>query len=264
MKQTTTVRVLIVDDEPLAREGLRAELLAYADVEVVGECANGREAVSFIRSRSPDLVFLDVQMPALDGFGVVEAVGAGRMPVVIFVTAYDEYALRAFEAHALDYLLKPVDADRLGAAVARAREQVSLKNADALGRQLADLLRELKAGREAAERRATYPGRIPVRAGERIIFVEADEVDWVESQDNYVRLHRGGEAHLLREALSSLEDRLDPSKFLRIRRSALVNVARVRELRPLLNGEYLVVLKDGTRLRSSRRYRKNLDPLLRP
>jgi two-component system LytT family response regulator len=260
VKQTATVRVLIVDDEPLAREGLRADLLACPDVEVVGECANGRDAVSFIRAQSPDLVFLDVQMPALDGFGVVEAVGAGRMPVVIFVTAYDEYALRAFEAHALDYLLKPVDGERLRAAVGRAREQLGLKNADALGRQLADLLRELKALRGGV----TYTERIPVKTGERIIFVEADDVDWVEAQDNYVRLHTGGVAHLLREALSSLEGRLDPSKFLRIRRSALVNVRRVRELRPLLNGEYLVVLKDGTRLRSSRRYRKNLDLLLRP
>lgn len=264
MKPLAKVRVLIVDDEPLAREGLRAELLPHADFEVVGECANGRDAVSSIRGLSPDLVFLDVQMPVLDGFGVVEAVGAERMPVVIFVTAYDEYALRAFEAHALDYLLKPVNGERLRAALRRAGEQVTLKNAGAFGRQLAELLEELKAGRGGAGRRGTYPGRIPVGTRERIIFVEADEIDWVESQDNYVRLHRGGEAHLLRETLNSLEGRLDPSKFLRIRRSALVNVGRVEELRPLFNGEYLVVLKDGTRLRSSRRYRKNLDLLLRP
>ena len=260
MKALGKVRVLIVDDEPLAREGLRAELLSDPDIEVAAECANGRDAVAAIREHSPDLVFLDVQMPVLDGFSVVEAVGVEQMPVVIFVTAYDEYALRAFEAHALDYLLKPVNGERLRAALNRAKELLSLKKATGLNQQLSDLLRELKAGREGER----YLERIPVKTKERIIFIEADDIDWVESEDNYVRLHRKGEAHLVREALSNLEGRLDPSKFLRIRRSALVNVRRIKELRPLFNGEYVVVLQDGTRLRSSRRYRKNLDPLLQP
>ena len=258
------VRVLIADDEPLAREGLRAELLSDPDAEIVAECANGREAVSSIRKQLPDLVFLDVQMPLLDGFGVVEAIGAARMPVVIFVTAYDEYALRAFEAHALDYLLKPGRSERLLAALRRAKEQVSLKSTTTFGQQLADLLQELKAGREGKRRRGRYLERVAVKTKERIIFLDADDIDWVESQDNYVRLHRGREAHLLRETMGSLEGRLDPSQFLRIRRSTLVNVGRIKELRPLFGGEYAVVLHDGTELRSSRRYRKNLALLLRP
>jgi two-component system LytT family response regulator len=264
VKPMMKVRVLLVDDEPLAREGLRTELLSHPDVEVVAECANGRAAVSSIREQSPDLIFLDVQMPVLDGFGVIEAVGVERMPVVVFVTAYDEYALRAFEAHALDYLLKPINSERLQAALRRAKEQVSLKNTTAFGQQLADLLQELKAGREGQQRRGRYLKRIPIKLKERVIFVETDDIDWVESQDNYVRLHRRGEAHLLREALSSLESKLDPSKFLRIRRSTLVNIRRVKELRPLFNGEYIIVLQDSTRLQSSRRYRKNLDLLLQP
>jgi two-component system, LytTR family, response regulator len=258
------VRVLIVDDEPLAREGLRVELSSDPEVEIVGECAHGRDAVSAIQEQSPDLVFLDVQMPVLDGFGVVEAVGTGRMPVVIFATAYDEYALRAFEAHALDYLLKPVESERLAAALTRAKEQIGNKNAAALGRQLAGLLQELKAGREGQELRGSYLERVAVKKKGRIIFMEADDIDWVESQDNYVLLHQGRESHLLRETMSTLEGRLDPSKFLRIRRSTLVNVRRIKELLPLFNGEYSIVLQDGTQLRSSRRYRKNLDLLLQP
>ena len=264
MKASGKIRVLIADDELLAREGLRADLLSDPDVEIVAECADGREAAASILEHSPDLVFLDVQMPVADGFGVVEAVGAERMPVVVFVTAYDEYALRAFEAHALDYLLKPVSAERLHSALGRAKEQISLKSDADFGRRLADLVEELKAGRAHADRPAPYAERVAVKTGGRIILLDAGEIDWIESQDNYVRLHRGREAHLLRETLSSLESRLDPSRFLRIRRSALVNVGRVRELRPLFNGEYGLVLGDGTELRSSRRYRKNLDPLLRP
>lgn len=258
------VRVLIVDDEPLAREGLRAELLSHPEIEIVAECSNGREAVQSIQRQAPDLVFLDVQMPVLDGFGVIEAVGAGRMPVVIFVTAYDEYALRAFEAHAFDYLLKPLNSERLGAALRRALEQVSLKNSTALGKQFADLLQELKAGLGGRKLQEKYLERIPVKTSESIIFVEADDIDWVETEDNYVRLHSRGETHLVRAAMNSLASRLDPSKFLRIRRSTLVNVRRVKELRPLFNGEYIIVLHDGTRLQSSRRYRKNLDLLLQP
>lgn len=255
------MRVLIADDEPLAREGLRAELLAADDVEIVAECANGRAAVASILAWAPELVLLDVQMPLLDGFGVVAAVGAARMPVVIFVTAYDEYALRAFEAHALDYLLKPIQSERLHAALARAKDLVALKNNAGCGGQLAALLEELRTEREQGRREA-YPARVAVKTRERIIFLDAEEIDWIEAQDNYVRLHRGREAHLLRATMSSLEGKLPAAQFLRIRRSALVNAARIKELRPLLNGEYVVVLQDGTELRSSRRYRCNLDLLL--
>jgi two-component system LytT family response regulator len=256
------VRVLIADDEPLAREGLRAELLSDPDVEIVAECSNGGEAVSSILKLSPDLVLLDVQMPVLDGFGVVEAVGVARMPVVIFVTAYDEYALGAFESHALDYLLKPVRSERLHRALSRAKKQVSLKKTDDFGQQLADLIQELKSERQGKEQQQSYLERIAVKTKERIIFLDADDINWFESQDNYVRLHRGRDTYLLRETMKSLEEKLDPARFMRIRRSTLVNVKRVKELHALFNGEYVIVLQDGTQLQSSRRYRKNLDLLL--
>lgn len=264
MRALVKVRVLIADDEPLAREGLRAELLSDPEVEIIAECANGREAVSSITKHSPDLVFLDVQMPVLSGFSVIEAVGVARMPVAIFVTAYDEYALRAFEAHALDYLLKPVESERLRAALKRAKERLSLSNTAAFGQQLGDLLEELKSLREAKAGRERGLERIAVRSKERVIFLETDDIDWVESEDNYVRLHKGKETHLLRETMASMEARLASSGFMRIRRSVLVNGRRIKELRPLFNGEYEILLQDGTRLQSSRRYRKNLNILLEP
>jgi len=246
------LRVLVVDDEPLARRGIHARLGRMADVEIVGECASGREAVDAIRGLSPDLVFLDVQMPGLDGFGVVEAVGAERMPVVVFVTAYDQHALRAFEARALDYLLKPIDDERFEQAVARARARVAERRESAVGRRLA-----------AAPAAPAAPlERILVRSGGRVLLVAADEVDWIEAAGDYLRLHVGPARHLLRETMGALEARLDPRRFVRIHRSTIVNVSRIRELQPYFNREYVVLLRDGTRLKLSRGYRERLELLL--
>ena len=224
------IRTLIVDDEPLARRGVRLYLRGEGGVEIVGECANGREAVEAIRGRKPDLVFLDVQMPLLDGFGVVEEIGVENMPAVVFVTAYDEHALRAFETGALDYLLKPLDRDRLRKTLERARARI--KNpADDLNEKLSALLRSIKTdereGKGAHARRGDYLERLVVKTPERIYFLDAARIDWIESQGNYVRVHTGRESHLLRETMDALEAKLDPAQFLRVRRST----SRPRRLR---------------------------------
>jgi two-component system, LytTR family, response regulator len=244
---------LIVDDEPLAREGVRLNLEGEPDVEVVGECGDGPSAVQAIRTLNPDLVFLDVQMPGLDGFGVLEELAADRMPVVIFVTAYDEFALRAFDAHALDYLLKPFDAERFQKALARARRQLS--NQEVIGTRLITMLEELHG-------RTRPVDRLAVRTGGRIIFLRTDEIDWIEAEGNYARLHVGGKAYLLRETMSNLEGKLDPRSFVRIHRSTIVRIDRIREMEPLFQGEYQVTLNEGTRLTSSRGYRDRLQELL--
>jgi two-component system LytT family response regulator len=248
------IRVLIVDDEPIARRGIGQQLKGEPEIEIVGECANGMEAVAAIKTKSPDLVFLDVQMPEMDGFEVIETVGVERMPRVIFVTAYDQYTLRAFEVHALDYLLKPFDHDRFVKALNHAKS--SLQRGE-FNRQLIRLLDDRLAARKPLE-------RLVIKAGGRIYFLNVEEVDWIEAADNYVELHVGRESHLLRETISGLAARLDPARFLRIRHSTIVNIERVKELRPLFRGEYLIVLRDGTELTSSRRYRKNLDAILAP
>jgi two-component system LytT family response regulator len=257
----TPIKVLIVDDEPLARRGIRMHLDEEPDVAVVAECTGGREAVAVIRAEAPDLVFLDVQMPEMDGFEVIEEVGVRRMPVVIFVTAYDQYALQAFDAHALDYVLKPIDEQRFREALARARAHLQLKEFDALQRHVQALLDQIQAGHreDAAEK---FLERLVVKEAGRVFFLKTEEVDWMETAGNYVRLHVGREAHLIRDSLSGMEAKLPPDHFLRIRRSTIVNVDRIKELQPLFNGEYVFRLKDGTKLTSSRRYRANLDRLL--
>lgn len=248
------VRVLIVDDEPIARRGVRMHLSGHCGYEIVGECGSGVEAVVAIRSRRPDLVFLDVQMPELDGFGVIDAVGAAKMPTVVFVTAYDQFAMRAFEAHAIDYLLKPFDGARFGRALERARRQIENSGIDDLRERLAELIR---AG--SSER---YLDRLVIRNAGRIFFLGVDEIDWIEAADNYVVVHAGREAHLVRDTMNRLESRMDPHRFVRIRRSSLVNIDRIKELRPLFHGEYEVVLADGQTLASIRRYRTKVDALL--
>lgn len=249
------VRVLIVDDEPLAREGVRLHLELESDFDVVGEVGSGEEAVARIREQAPDLVFLDVQMPGMDGFGVIEAVGVERMPVTIFVTAYDQFALKAFDAHALDYLLKPYDAERFRSAIERARTQLRARRFGDVEGQLAALLTELRGQRE-------YLERIVVRSGGRILILRVDDIDWLEAASNYVRIHAGGRQYLLRETMSNLEARLDPGRFVRIHRSTMVRLDRVRELEPLFQGDYVLILEDGTRLTSSRGYRDRLQGLL--
>jgi len=249
------IRALIVDDEPLAREGIRMRLKQEPDVEVIGACKNGREAVTAILRDVPDLVFLDIQMPRLDGFGVIEAVGLRRMPHVVFVTAYDEHALRAFEVSALDYLLKPIDGDRFSEALERARSRIRGENLESVSEQLHKMMAALKVERNRLE-------RLSIKSAGRITFLGVDEIDWIEAADNYVQVHAGHESHLLHATMNSLESRLDPNEFLRIHRSAIVNIRRIKELQPMFHGEYRVVLKDGTKLTSGRRYRENLQKLL--
>jgi two-component system, LytTR family, response regulator len=249
------IRAIIVDDEPLARDGVRLHLADAPDVEVVGEAGSGEEAIDLIETLRPDLVFLDVQMPGVDGFGVLEALGAGQMPVTIFATAYDQFAVKAFEAHAVDYLLKPYDAERFHKALDRAREQLRARRRSSEDERLGSLLQELQA-------RSRFSERIIVRAGGRIVILRAAEIDWVEAASNYVRLHVGSKEYLLRETMTALEAKLDPAEFVRIHRSTIVRVDRIRELEPLFQGDYVVILSDGTRLSSSRGYRERLQELL--
>lgn len=252
------IRALVVDDEPIARKGVRRELERDAEVEIVGECANGRDAVAFIRERRPDLVFLDLQMPELDGFGVVEQVGVELMPTVVFVTAFDEFALKAFELHALDYVLKPFNSERFRMALRRAKAQARQARAAELDARLVALLRD--AGRAGG--RAAYLERVVVKSGGRVFFLGVAEIDWIEAAGNYVRLHAGRESHLVQGTMSRLEGRLDPNVFLRVHRSAIVNITRIRELHPLFHGEYAIKLAGGKELTSGRGYRDNLQRLL--
>jgi two-component system LytT family response regulator len=250
------IRTLIVDDEPLARERLAGLLANEPDVEIVAQCRDGEEAVTAIVDHEPDLVFLDVQMPQMNGFEVIEAVGGDRMPLVIFVTAYDQHALRAFQVRALDYLLKPFDRERFNDALERARRQVEREETGDLGRRLLALVKDLRRDQPRAE-------RLVVKSGGRLFFLRADEIDWVEAAGNYVRLHVGTTSHLLRETMNAIESRLDPEKFFRIHRSRIVNMERIQELQPWLNGEYAVLLRTGTRLTLSRGYREKLQERLR-
>ena len=248
------IRTVIVDDEPLARRGIRAYLKDERDVEIIAECSNGREAVSVIEEQAPDLVFLDIQMPELDGFGVLEAINVEPLPSIIFVTAYDKYALRAFEVHALDYLLKPFDSERFTRALERARGQIERRSISDLSHRLQSLIDDLKANQKYAE-------RLVIKSAGRIFFLGVEEIDWIEAADNYVRLHAGHNTHLLRETMNKLESRLDPHQFLRVQRSAIINVRRIKELHTMFRGEYEIVLRDGTRLTSGRGYRDRLQEL---
>lgn len=249
------IRVLIAEDEPLARERIRSLLETESDVQIVAECADGRSAVESIRGIDPDLVFLDVSMPELNGFDVIREVGADNMPPVIFVTAFDQFAVQAFDAHALDYVLKPFDEERFRTAVERAREQLVRKAPGTLDRRLNDLLQELAA-------RPHYLERLAVKSGGKIIFLKTDEVTWIGAEGNYARLHAGKRSYLMRETMSNLESRLDPARFIRIHRSTIVSADAIAELEPLFQGDYVVVLRDGTRLTSSRGYRGNLQAFM--
>ena len=243
-----SVRTLLVDDEPLARKRLVRLLEQEPEAELVAACGTGLEAVEAVRRHTPDLLFLDVQMPGLDGFGVLEALGEDSPPAVVFVTAFDAYAIQAFEANALDYLLKPFDADRFHRAFQRAEDRLRRPEAGATPPQLAALLESLYRQRTTAE-------RLAIRAEGRVYFVRVADIDWIEAASNYVRLHSGKTSHLLRESLSSLEARLDPERFLRIHRTTIINVERLRELQPWFSGEFIAILQDGTRLKVSRGYR---------
>ncbi|MFO1462071.1 MAG: LytTR family DNA-binding domain-containing protein [Verrucomicrobiota bacterium] len=249
------IRVLTVDDEPLGRERLRNFLALEREVSHVGEATNGEEAVSRILDLKPDLVFLDIQLPGFTGFGVLERLSDHKIPAVVFVTAHDDFALKAFEVNAVDYLLKPFDRERFRTALNRATERLRTSRPDDLSNKLNAVLAQLqpKAGLSFE--------RIPVKSGGRVTFVNAADVDWVGSADNYVELHVGTQTHLIRETLTAMEQRLPSNRFVRISRTSIVNAERVRELQPLFHGEYSVTLKDGTRLTLSRTYRDQLPRL---
>ena len=241
----SNLRVLIVDDEPLIRQGIRGGLSACEGIEITGECDSGVGAIDTILSERPDLVLLDVQMSDRTGLDVVRDVGPQRMPAVIFVTAYDQYAVSAFELNAIDYLLKPFDDDRLKAAIGRARERISAQREASLVRQLQALL-EMK-GRK-------WPERLAFRNGDGFSLVPVDTVDWIESANNYVLLHCGSKHHIMGETLTTLENSLSPDKFLRIHRCRIVNVSRIAAVRPFLSGTYQLELHNGTRLSSGKQY----------
>jgi len=252
------LRVLIVDDEPLARERLRTLLADDPDVEIAAECGDGSGAVDAVRELNPDLVFLDIQMPELDGFEVVSEVGAERMPPVVFVTAYDEYAIRAFDVHALDYLLKPFERERFERALERAKEEVARGNERRQTEQLRGLLAEIGRADEAD----AGAGRFVIRSRGRITIVRPDELDWIESAGNYVRLHTPDGSHLMRQTMRRMADRLPAREFIRVSRSAIVRVDRIHELMCLAHGEYEIVLQDGTKVKSSRSYIDEINALL--
>jgi two-component system LytT family response regulator len=256
------IRALIVDDEPLARKGVAQLVEPVEDLTVVAEAADGPQAVRRIREYEPDLVFLDVQMPEMTGLEVVREVGVDQMPLTIFVTAYDEYALDAFEAQALDYLLKPIDEERFAEALDRARSQLRQVEAGALGDQLRGLLRQYAEEEEEDEDASPAIERFTVRSRKRIYFIDAEDVQWIESEGDYVALHDGEEAHLVRKTMKELEERLDPDRFLRIHRSYIVNTDYVEELRPLDHGTYRLIMAAGTPLKSSRGYSDNVEALI--
>ncbi|MGH9871570.1 MAG: LytR/AlgR family response regulator transcription factor [Pyrinomonadaceae bacterium] len=249
------IRTLIVEDEPVARKRMKRLVAGFPALEIVGECKDGREAVVAINKLSPDLMFLDIQIPELDGFGVLEAIPLDRMPATIFVTAYDKFALRAFEIHALDYLLKPVEHERLRIAVERASEQVNRVRGADFNDRILSLLQDLRPAQK-------YPERIVIKSAGDVSFLRTQEIDWIEPDGNYLRVHVGKESYLIRDTMMALGARLDPSQFVRIQRSAIVNIERIKKLQPLFRGDYVIVLRDGTRLTSSRGYRGQLQQIL--
>ncbi len=249
------IRAMVVDDEAMARERVVSLLRQEQDIELIGECSDGQQAVNAINSQQPDLVFLDVQMPAVDGFRVIEQVGPEKMPAVVFVTAYDEYAVRAFEVHALDYLLKPFGRERFQQTLQHARTHVERRRAGDLGKRLMALVQDIKPEPQKLD-------RLVVKSGGRVFFLRTEDIVWIEAAGNYVRLHLGEDSHLFRETMNGIEARLDPQRFVRIHRSRIVNSDRIKELQPWFNGEYVVVLQNGTRLTLSRGYREKLQERL--
>ena len=255
------IKTLIVDDEPLARRNLRLLLEKDPQIEILDECRDGREAVKAINALSPDLIFLDIQMPEMDGFDVLARVGPERIQAIIFVTAFDQYALKAFDVHALDYLLKPFDDERFAHALQRAKSQIETREIDRLSKRLLNLLEE----REGAGSKPPphYLTRLTIKIAGRVVLLKIDDIDFIEADGNYAKLHVGSKAHLLREKMHDLEVQLDPAKFVRIHRSVIVNLDRIKEMHPHFNGDYIVVLEDGRKLRLSRTRRENLEARLK-
>ena len=253
MKDAKPISALVVDDEPLAREIIREMIRRDAEISVIGECGNGMDAVTMIETERPDMVFLDIQMPEMDGFAVIEAVGAQDMPVVVFVTAYDQYAVNAFKVHALDYILKPFDWERFADALLRAKSQI--RRESDLSDKLDALLRQMRKKHDFVE-------RLIIKTNGRVIFLRTEEIDWIEAEGNYVRLHVGKDSYLQRDTIGGMEAKLDPTQFPRIHRSAIVNIDRVQELRPWFQGDYCVILRNGKELPLSRNYWDKLRQIL--
>ena len=257
------IRTLIVDDEPLARRNLRLLLERDPQIEIIDECRNGREAVQAVNKLSPDLIFLDIQMPEMDGFDVLASVGAEQIHAIIFVTAFDQYALKAFEVHALDYLLKPFDDARFQKALEQAKSQIEQRALNKISRKLLALLEERESKREQRAPRKSYLTRLMVKLASRVVLLKVNEIDWIEADGNYAKLHIGKKSHLLREKMHDLEAQLNPQKFVRIHRSIIVNLDRIKEMHPHFNGDYIVVLEDGVQLKLSRSRREHLETRLK-
>jgi len=263
------IRTVLVDDEPLALRGLELRLRDCPDVEILAQCANGREALRAIRELRPDLVFLDIQMPGIDGFHVIKALAAEPLPIIVFVTAYDQYALNAFEAHALDYLLKPVDGARLMEAVSRARAEIAQRQAIERNARLIEMLRAIDP--RAAELAALdapmapappYETRLAIRDRGQVTFLDVDSIDWIDAAGDYMCIHAGERCHILRETMKNMERRLDPAKFGRVHRSTIINFERVERLTQLAGGDYMAVLRGGVEVRIGRAFRETIARLL--
>ena len=258
------IRAIIVDDEPTARRGVRLLLERDQSVDIVGEAAGGAEAADLMRREKPDLAFLDVQMPGCDGFEALSKIGADAAPAVVFVTAYDEHALRAFEVNAVDYLLQPYDDTRFSAALQRAKEEVRRRQADQVNARLTQLLDYLQQnGERNGAKQQSAGDRILIKSSGEIFFLKAEEIDWIEAEGDYMKFHVSGRTHLMRETMARLEARLDPKRFIRIHRSTIVNIDRLRKLSPSFAGEYAVILHDGTKLKLSRGYHERIATLLK-
>jgi two-component system LytT family response regulator len=255
MSAVKCIQALIVDDEPLARERIRDMLETDSEIEIIGECASVQEAIEAIDQNPPDLIFLDVEMPGKDGFAMLDELEPGRIPAIIFVTAYDQYAVRAFEVYALDYLLKPFDRERFEKAVRRAKAHVQNEKSENITERILSALEEIKA-------RPVHLERLVIKMNGHVFFVKTEEIDWLEAEGNYVRLHAGKESYLLRDTISALESQMDPRRFVRVHRSAIVNIDRIQELQPWFHGEYRIILREGVQLTLSRSYREKLHELL--
>lgn len=255
MEQKRKIRVCIIDDEPIACRRIERLLTEDQEIEIICVCNDGESAVESIEKLNPDLIFLDIQMPEMNGFEVLKSLNIELMPHVIFVTAYDRYAIQAFEVHALDYLLKPFDKKRFHQALKRAKAQVLQDQERSSNRELVALLKEMKS-------QSHYLERLIIKSKGRVSFLKTEEIDWIEAQGKYVMIHAGEEAHLIRDAMNNLETELDPKKFVRIHKSAIVNIDQIKELHPLVHGDFRVILRDSTELTISRRYREKVDELL--
>lgn len=261
------IRTLIVDDEALARRTIRDLLVHDADIDIIGECSNGQEAVNMMQAQLPDLLFLDIQMPKLNGFEALAQVEVERIPAIIFVTAFDQYALKAFDVHALDYLLKPFTDQRFEEALKKAKAHIQMKEINRLSQSLVALLGKNSGAARSVEKavapeRKNFLSRFMIRSSGKAAFIKVEDVDWIAADDYYIKLHVGSKSHLLRISMSELEEKLDPKKFLRIHRSTIINFDRVKELQQNPNGDCSVILRDGTELKLSRSRRERLERFL--